>query len=243
LQVGVPTQAKGLEERRLTEIAASHTAAPPRGAPRSKKGVRTRSRLIEAAKGVFERVGFLDARIVDISEAASVGFGTFYHYFDSKEEIFREVASAQEARLIAAPVEQPEYSADDNNWALIQDAVRTYLERYRDEASLMGVIEQVSRYDEQVAAGRAATMDHFARQWERNIELLQRDGRCDLRVEAPLAADALRAMITRFAEMWLVEHHRDYDFDQVVEQLTLMCANAIGLKPQRKSPSSRRKRS
>jgi hypothetical protein len=37
-------------------------------------------------------------------------------------------------------------------------------------------------------------------------------------------------MFTRFAEMWLVDKHRDYEFDQVVEQLTMLCGNAIGLK-------------
>jgi AcrR family transcriptional regulator len=218
----------------LSEIAASpvdgETVTASRPAPRSKKGQRTRLKLIEAAKDVFERNGFLAARIVDISETAEVGFGTFYHYFDSKEEIFREVASAQEERLIAPPVGQDDYAATDDVWALTRYAIRTYLERYRDQAALMGVIEQVSRYDEHVAAGRAATMEHFAAQWKRNIELLQRDNGCDPRLDPSLGADALRAMITRLAEMWLVQRYRDYDFDHAVEQLTIIAGNAIGLK-------------
>jgi AcrR family transcriptional regulator len=72
-------------------------------APRSRKGVRTRARLIDAAKQVFERDGFLDARIVDIAETADLAPGSFYHYFDSKEQIFLEVAEAQEARLRPRP--------------------------------------------------------------------------------------------------------------------------------------------
>jgi AcrR family transcriptional regulator len=217
----------------LTEnaaTAADRETMEVRNAPRSKKGERTRTRLIQAAKDVFERSGFLDARIVDISEAANVAFGTFYHYFDSKEEVFREIASAQEARLVAPPAGQSEYSADDDLWGLTRYAIRTYLERYRDEASLMGVIEQVSRYDQHVAAGRTATMQHFAEQWERNIELLRLDGRCDARIDPAITADALRSMITRFAELWLVENYREYDFDQVVDQLTIISGNAIGLK-------------
>jgi AcrR family transcriptional regulator len=226
-----------------TATQGDSDAVPVRSAPRSKKGVRTRNRLIEAAEGVFERVGFLDARIVDISEAANVGFGTFYHYFDSKEEIFREVASALEARLVTAPILQNEYTEGDDVWNLIRHATQTYLEHYRDEAPLIGVVEQVSRYDEHVAAGRAATLEHFVRQWVHNIALLQRDGQCDPEIEPDLAADALRSMFTRFAEMWLVDKHRDYDFDQVVEQLTILCGNAIGLKPPRKLRSSPPRRS
>ncbi len=37
-------------------------------------------------------------------------------------------------------------------------------------------------------------------------------------------------MVTRFAEMWLVQHLLDCDFDEGVEQLTLLCVNALQLK-------------
>src|SRR5438270_11126105 len=67
--------------------------------PRSRKGVLTRARLVDAAKEIFEENGFLEARISDIAERARLSHGSFYHYFESKEEIFREVAEAQEDRL------------------------------------------------------------------------------------------------------------------------------------------------
>ena len=67
--------------------------------PRSRKGVQTRARIVEAAKLVFEDHGFLDARISDIAERAGLSHGSFYHYFDSKDEVFLEVAEAQEDRL------------------------------------------------------------------------------------------------------------------------------------------------
>ncbi len=60
--------------------------------PRSRKGVETRARLVVAAKEVFEQDGFLEARISDIAERAGLSHGSFYHYFESKEEVFREVA-------------------------------------------------------------------------------------------------------------------------------------------------------
>jgi AcrR family transcriptional regulator len=67
--------------------------------PRSRKGVETRARLLAAAKEVFEQDGFLDARISDIAERAGLSHGSFYHYFESKEEVFREVAAEVEQRL------------------------------------------------------------------------------------------------------------------------------------------------
>ena len=57
----------------------------------SRKGERTRGRLIEAAEDVFAELGYHDASIVKITEAAGVGQGTFYLYFSSKKEIFDEL--------------------------------------------------------------------------------------------------------------------------------------------------------
>jgi AcrR family transcriptional regulator len=57
----------------------------------SPKGVETRQRLLEAAEQVFADLGYHDASIVKITEAAGVGQGTFYLYFASKKEIFDEL--------------------------------------------------------------------------------------------------------------------------------------------------------
>src|SRR5207253_6544104 len=72
--------------------------------PRSRKGVQTRARLLDAAKQIFEENGFLEARISDIAQRAGLSHGSFYHYFDSKEQVFREVAETLDDQL-AEPME------------------------------------------------------------------------------------------------------------------------------------------
>jgi AcrR family transcriptional regulator len=52
------------------------------------KGARTRRRLLESAEQVFADLGYHDASIVKITEAAGVSQGTFYLYFSGKQEIF-----------------------------------------------------------------------------------------------------------------------------------------------------------
>jgi AcrR family transcriptional regulator len=228
----------------MATAAEVGTAVDARPAPRSRKGVQTRARLIEAAKQVFERDGFLDARIADIAETAHLAQGSFYHYFDSKEQIFREVAEAQEERLTAPPAdERAGTAAAASPFERIRRANRRYLERYRDEAALMGVIEQVSRYDAQVNAARMSTMKHFVERAEAAIRRLQSEGLADPRVHPAIAADALGAMIGRFAELWLVQGYREYDFDDAVEQLTVLWANALGMheEPDAGRPPRRKK--
>lgn len=48
---------------------------------------RTRAALITAAQG-FIAQGRLSVPVLDITQAADVGMGSFYNYFDSKEELF-----------------------------------------------------------------------------------------------------------------------------------------------------------
>lgn len=211
------------------------TAAPVEtekaNGPRSPKGVQTRARLVEAGKKVFEEGGFLEARISDIAERAGLSHGSFYHYFESKEEIFREVAAAVDERL-SAPLNNvildPSSTAPPHE--RIHEAIRRHLGSYRQDARIMGVIEQVSRYDEQVRAVRLARHRRYSQQIADSIRQLQRRGMADQRLDPTIAASGLGAMTDRFAEMWLVQGFLQCRFDDAVDQLTLLYMNALELK-------------
>jgi len=206
-------------------------------APRSRKGAATRARLVDSAKEEFEATGFLETRISDIATRAGMSHGTFYHYFDSKEQIFREVAEGQEA-LLTAPDDGDESAADATEFDRILRANRRYLERYRANGRIMGVIEEVSRYDSFVNEARMRRQKHFAERAEASVRRLQAEGAADLEIDPEIAAVALGSMIARFAELWLVEGWADYDFDHAAQQVTKLWANAIGL---RKPPARRRR--
>jgi AcrR family transcriptional regulator len=61
------------------------------GRPLSKRGLDTRRRLLDAAEQVFAALGYHEASVVKITDAAGVAAGTFYLYFDSKKSIFDEL--------------------------------------------------------------------------------------------------------------------------------------------------------
>jgi AcrR family transcriptional regulator len=69
------------------------------------RGERTRRKLLEAAEQVFAVLGYHDASIVKITEAAGVGQGTFYLYFTSKKAVFDEVVLDLNARVRHAMTE------------------------------------------------------------------------------------------------------------------------------------------
>lgn len=68
-------------------------------APRTERGTRTRSKLLEAAEAVFSELGYSAASIVRITERAGVAQGTFYLYFAGKLEIFEELVEDLNRRV------------------------------------------------------------------------------------------------------------------------------------------------
>jgi len=197
--------------------------------------------LLDAAKEIFEENGFLEARISDIAERAGLSHGSFYHYFESKEEIFREVAKEQENQLSSHCVVDSglvDVSTDTTMRERLEESVRRFLTDYRDEAGIMGVIEQVSRYDEQVRTARVAQQAPYTEQTEDAIRYLQRHGLADEHLDPVIAASALAAMVSRFAEMWFVQGMLDCAFEKGVDQLTSLCINALQL--ENRPPGRRR---
>jgi AcrR family transcriptional regulator len=205
--------------------------------PRSAKGRRTRAKLIKAAKEVFERDGFLNARIADISETAGMSHGSFYHYFESKEQVFRELAGAQEVSVL--DMHEAGAPADQSPVDRIRAGNRRYLESYKREARLMRVIEEVSRYDDDVLVIRVQRQQEFAQKLQASIIRLQKEGLADKSIDPHYAANALGGMVAKFAEMWFGQNGR-YSMDKAVDQLTLLWANALGL-PALKPAGKRRR--
>jgi AcrR family transcriptional regulator len=217
------------KEGRVTTTQPLQATGDKPSGPRSRKGVETRARLVAAAKEVFEQDGFLDARISDIADRAGLSHGSFYHYFESKEEVFREVASEVEARL-SAPMNVIDPTSSASPYERIREALRLHLESYRDEARIMAVIEQVSRFDREVGASRIERHREYLTLVSDSIRNLQRHGLVDQAMDPTIAAAALGAMTYRFPEAWFVEGVIDCEFDVGVEQLTTVFINGLGLK-------------
>jgi AcrR family transcriptional regulator len=193
--------------------------------------VQTRARLLEGAKEIFEENGFLEARISDIAERAGLSHGAFYHYFDSKEEVFREIAELLDNQL-AEPMESvifaPGSSADPQE--RLFTALRRHLESYRDEARIMGVIEQVARYDDHVAAVRSASNKRHREAIEASIRGMQRKGIADSSLDPKIAAAALGSMVERFAELALAQGQLNCNPDDAADTLARLFVNALQMK-------------
>lgn len=198
--------------------------------PTSSKGRRTRRRLVEAARRVFVKQGFLDTRLIDITSAADCSAGTLYTYFDSKEQIFAAVLQeANEVMLHPGKMHVPAYFGPV---AIIEASMRAYLEAYRENADLMALMEQVSQIFPEFRQLRLERGKLFIDRNTRAIANLQMRGLADKSVPAELASWALSTMASRMAYSYFID--RDWmgasantSLDELAHVLTNLWSNAL----------------
>jgi AcrR family transcriptional regulator len=190
------------------------------------RGRRSRAGLVAAARTIFERDGFQNARITDISKLAGMAHGSFYTYFSSKEEVFQEVVKGLLVELMGAGGGHAEDG--DDHVARIERANRSYLEAYARHARLLRTWEEVATFSDELAALLRLGQLQFINRAERTLQNLQRAGRIDPELDPHYAAQALTAMVGGFARTWFGAGE-DFELEQAVAQLTRLWVNAIGL--------------
>lgn len=60
----------------------------------------TRKKLINSAKRLFSKKGYYETKVSDIVADAGLSQGTFYIYFKSKEDIFKELVKDMSEKII-----------------------------------------------------------------------------------------------------------------------------------------------
>lgn len=205
-----------------------HDRSTPRDSSTSlgSKAKRTRAQLISSARHVFESAGVNEARVADIAAGAKVSYGSFYTYFASKEEIFREVVREVTGEMFTATVAPGPEGA--NPVERIREANRRYLRSYARNARIMGLIEEVAPYDEYCRELLVGIRAMFNQRNEAGIRRLQDRGLVDRNLDPHVAAIALGGMVEHFGSISFLLGE-PYEETVAVETLTRLWAQAIGL--------------
>ncbi|MCV2488306.1 TetR/AcrR family transcriptional regulator [Geodermatophilus sp. YIM 151500] len=224
--------------------AGAGVAAPPTTLPTTERGRRQRERLLAAARVVFERDGFLDARVTDISAEAGVAHGSFYTYFGSKTAVFRALLAATMDELYDtlrvgtadsgaptadAPAPAGTRSAEEAV-RRVERANRRFVAMYRENTALMALFEQVTTFDPEVRALRQAARERMVGRVRHSIEQLQTDGLVAADLDAEYSAHALVAMVSGLVHYWLVLDG-DFEEERLVATLTRLWTTSLGLAP------------
>lgn len=115
--------------------------------PRTARGLKTKRKLLDAAALEFGEKGFHEASITGITQRAGTALGSFYTYFDSKDELFsalvRELSNMVKER--AAVVLAQKQSAIEAERSVLQ----AFLEFARDHQEIYRIIDEAEFIDPQ----------------------------------------------------------------------------------------------
>lgn len=194
--------------------------------PPTPKGKRTEAAFLEAARKVFAEQGYFNAKISDIARAAGKSPGSFYNYYESKEELLKALLEQFSVEVLESSFK----SQGDDPMEGIRAAVRAYWTTYRRYLAEMVGLFQMSMTDEV-----------FARRWQEQRAIgirmvragIRNAERSGYRVGASpgLLASAIVSTLDSFCWVWLVSGG-DTDVDPpddetAIETLSLLWYRAV----------------
>lgn len=187
------------------------------------KGEVTRARLLVSGRKVFERFGFYDARILDIAAEAEIAVGSFYTYYDSKNELLREIIVQVNVGMFSDWLDP---SGETDLRTSIAAMVRHFLNFYQETAELQRLIESVATIDPSFRALRLERRRRSVARSVRAIEELKRSGLVDEDLSSYLVANALCAMLANFSYVSFVLGE-NFDVEESVQLLTSIWTSAL----------------
>lgn len=232
METGTPSVDAARTGESAESVQPAASVQSPEGSrritPRSARGIRTRAALVAAARTVFERDGYLEARMSDISAEAGVASGSVYTYFTNKEEVFQAVVEEVQEEMLHPHLRQRTGVTDPRE--LIDLANREYLRSYEKNAKLMALLEQVAQIDDGFRRLRIERAEAFVQRNARMIRELQEAGQADGALDPLITAHALSGMVSRMAHtVYVLEIAMP--FERLVTTLNQIWVNALRLGP------------
>lgn len=202
-------------------------ASPVGSTPRSRA---TRSAVLESALEVFVDRGFHSATVDDITARADVAHGTFYRYFENKQDVLNTLVKEAMTRI-----PHPAYdlaSADIFN--LVREDVAAFFDNVARHVDLFRIWTEAAAYDDRVANSRRSMRNPFVR---RIRDAIQASVGLALipPINVDVAAEALACMVENFAYVWFVVERRGGDVTELAGVVATLWYRGLGYEQGRHS--------
>jgi AcrR family transcriptional regulator len=196
---------------------------------RAQAAAETEAALKEAAKRVFDRVGYLRAKITDITTEADRAAGSFYSHFDSKEQLLEAllVDMIEEGhRRAALPGHDPDFSH--------QEALRYHVAGYwsfvTENSSVILALNQAAMVSEHFARRQSELLAPMFREMASHLEYVTAAGG-QLPGDPMTVTSAIVSLMSGYAYAWLVDDRPDLGprptANQAVEMLAAFILHGI----------------
>jgi AcrR family transcriptional regulator len=134
---------------------------------RRQQAARTETELLAAAVRVFERSGYLNAKITDITAEAGRATGSFYQHFASKERLLEALlADLLQRTDVSVADAGPDHPDDFRDRDAVRWHVAQFLRTFSEHRTVMVALQQAAIVDEGFARRQREMLepdlDHLA---------------------------------------------------------------------------------
>lgn len=173
--------------------------------PRTPKGRRSKEALLTAAREVFRRDGFTNARVSEIADLAEMSNGAFYRYFRDKHDVLMALVQ----RLMHEMFEfaRHPWEAGDPHSSVYETTVR-YFQIYEANADLLAVEIESAQTDGEILALWQEARQMFYARIARALQRGQGEGVVRPEVIPAIAAALLGGMTEHYAYLHYVLRER-----------------------------------
>ncbi len=210
---------------------------------RKARAAETEAALKEAAKRVFAQVGYLRAKITDITAEADRAAGSFYSHFDSKEQLLEALLVdmlAEGDRRAAMPDHDPDFSS--------LEAVRWHVAQFwtfvTSNTAVILALQEAAMVDEHFARRQLELLAPTLRDLAAHLEFVRAAGG-HLPGQPLAVASAIAALMSQYAHIWLTDRRLEWGprptADEAVDMLAGLILHGImgAADGQRASPAGR----
>lgn len=189
------------------------------------RGRQRRAQLLDAARQVFEDIGYSKTTVSDIVRVAGGSRASFYSYFTSSDDVLEELVRELADELFEASTRplQP----GDAPFETLASTIRQFMQSYAERAPLLAVLDQATVTSDAFRSVRLQIRLRFAdaitNAMGRRHTALDADG-----LDTSTMAIALGGMVEDLARgRYLLG--QDIDENEAVHTLAVIWARAIGL--------------
>ncbi|MDX1797882.1 MAG: TetR/AcrR family transcriptional regulator [Candidatus Lokiarchaeia archaeon] len=179
-----------------------------------------RNLFIISALSVFEKKGFNNTRIKDITNKANTSVGNFYNYFNSKEDVIEVLISGLAELMISKFRELFIYFRDNRipPISAVKKLFRGYAKMFKEKKETFLIFfEQMGGMDQKYRIKRNEIMDNFTQEVEKIIIKLSEYGARD---QNPKISARVWTSTVLGVFIWWIRSNFELDEEELVNNLT-----------------------
>jgi AcrR family transcriptional regulator len=171
--------------------------------PVTPKGVQTREKILQVARTVFARDGYVAMRMGDVAIEAGLSMGSLYRYFKNKEDLFAHlIADVHETLFQASKATQNDFAAEP--FEALLESNRGYLECYYNNRDIMRALFEAVTVDKEDRAiwwhMRERHIDRFTHALASAHGITEIDG-----IDARVVVDSMASLVEQSAYCWYAQ--------------------------------------